>query len=124
MIGIYLESDWSEIDAELDRLGRMPDPDMVARLDAGLAELFGFSQTVVHVETASLKGSGKKSSKVDRVRKRWEGEITYGGPSTGVNNPVDYAWYEQRRDDPHDFMKPVQVLSDTVLGGAIQGGLG
>jgi hypothetical protein len=123
MPGVYLYSDWSEIDRELDRLSKMPDPETVALLDAGLAELFGFSQSVVDVVTGSLKGSGRKSSQVDRAGHTWQGEITYGGNSTGVNNPVDYAWYEQRRNGSHDFMKPVVMLSDEVLGTAVQKGV-
>lgn len=119
MAGIYLFSDWSDIDAELERLGRLPGPAAERALDAALEELFGYSQLVVHVRTASLQGSGKTDSSVDRIRHTWSGEITYGGESDGVNNPVDYAWYEQRRDDAHDFMKPVQMRSDQVMGDAL-----
>lgn len=123
MAGAYLYADWSDIDAEFDRLEKMPTPAMVARLDAALEELFAFSQMVVHVDTASLKSSGRKSSTVDQSRNTWEGEIEYGGPSTGVNNPVDYAWYEQRRDDAHDFMKPVTMLADDTFSTAMLKGL-
>lgn len=123
MFGIKLDIDWSEMDEEIDRLGKMPDAKMSASLEAGLEELFGMSQTVVHIETASLKGSGKRSSESDRVRHKWHGEITYGGESPGVNNPVEYAWYEQRRDDVHDFMKPVHMLAEQVLAEAILRGL-
>lgn len=123
MAGVYLYSDWSDVDEELDRLERMPTPEMTNLLDAALAELFGLTQTVVHVQTGSLKSSGRRDSKVNRAGRTWQGEINYGGPSTGVNNPVDYASYEQARDDSHDFMRPVVVLGDGIMASAMEKGL-
>ena len=123
MTGIYLYADWDEFDREFDRLEKMPDPETVARLDLGLGLLFAVSQSDVHIDTTSLRRSGKQDSSVDESKHRWEGTITYGGLSTGVNNPVDYAWYEQRRDESHDFMRGVLDSSDMVIGDAVEKGI-
>lgn len=112
---IRIESDWKEIDAELDRLSRMPDAKAKFMLDAVLE--FGFMQTeaAVHVETGALKASGKVSSESNRVTQTWEGEIRYG------NAEVDYAIYEKARGvggaggpsdakGDHNFMAPTKTL--------------
>lgn len=105
----------------LDEIGSEPDLEMTARLDAVLDLGFALTQANVHVKTGSLKTSGKKTSRRIKTRKRWEGEISYGGPSGGPNNPVDYAIYEQERDGAHDFMEPLIVLHEMFIK-AIHGG--
>ncbi len=110
MIGIKLLSDWRDVDRELDRIEKMPDQRMIRLLNAALDVGFDVTQANVHVQTGSLKSSGTAEDDVDRAMKRWEGEIQYGGPSTGVNNPVDYAIYEQRRGGPHDFMAGLALV--------------
>ena len=114
---IHISSNWTEIDAELDRVESLPGFKGKKILDAVLDLAFLTTQEAVHVETESLKLSGKSKSDVDHIFRNWEGEITYGGPSTGVNNPVDYAIYEKARGThwagpssvkgDHDFMRPL-----------------
>lgn len=108
---IILRSDWSGIDRELDRISRLPGPATIARLDAVLAAGFAATQAKVHRRTGSLASSGASESEFIRATKEWKGQISYGGPSLGVNNPVDYAIYEQRRKPDehgdHDFMAPL-----------------
>lgn len=48
-------------------------------------EIFGKSQEIVPVKTASLKQSGKIEFIDDVIN------VSYGGVSTGINNPVKYA---------------------------------
>lgn len=94
---IRLVSDWSAVDREIARIESMPDFKTRLALDIVLQQGFVQTQKDVHVETGSLKGSGKVESEASKIKARWEGKIRYGGPSTGVNNPVDYAIYEKRR---------------------------
>ena len=100
---IKIESDWSGIERELDRLSMEPSVFAGLKLDMVLQTGFAMTQAAVHIGTHSLKSSGKSKSEIDGKKKTWTGEIKYGGPSTGVNNPVDYAIYEKRRGGAHDF---------------------
>ena len=107
---IIIETDFSDVEKEFSRLEKLPDFKTQAALDAVLELGFKTTQTEVHVITGSLKLSGKKSSEVHEKTHTWVGEIRYGGPSLGVNNPVDYAIYEKARDAEHDFMKSLPAL--------------
>lgn len=91
-----------EVTEELDRLDRIPTVEDQAKLDAVLVAGFKAMQADTHVRTGSLVSSEKMESKDGH--KKWEGQLSAGGPSTGVNNPVDYAIYEKARGGPHDFM--------------------
>lgn len=122
---IRLRSNWNRIDRELDRLERMPDPAMIERLDRVLESGFAATQAAVHIQTGSLKSSGDKSSVFHQATKEWVGEISYGGPSLGPNNPVDYAIYEMRRDPDergdHDFMQPLAPYHLAFLHAMLKG---
>jgi hypothetical protein len=107
---ITILSDYSDVEKEFDRLEQLPDFKTHLALDAVLATGFKATQAEVHVITGSLKLSGKKSSEVHETTHVWEGEIRYGGPSGGINNPVNYAIYEKARDAEHDFMKSLPGL--------------
>jgi len=91
-----------EVMDELDRLDRIPTFKDKAALDAVLVAGFKEMQADTHVRTGSLVSSEKQESK--EHGKKWEGQLSAGGVSTGVNNPVNYAIYEKARGGPHDFM--------------------
>ena len=93
------------VEANLERLADGPGIKDLIRFEAILGEQFTQTQARTHIDTGSLKRSGRHKSSMDRKTSRWEGEISYGGPST-PNNPVDYAHYEQARGGGHDFMRP------------------
>jgi hypothetical protein len=118
---MVLHGDYSELEREVARLDKMPDARMAGLLGVvlnfGLAEVKG----AVHIDTGSLKASGK--SEDETSGKQWEGSFTFGGVSPGVNNPVDYAIYELARGDSHYFMSPVKDL-DPLWVTAILTGLG
>jgi len=120
---IKIISDYSEIEAELDRLEVQPSSKVIALLESVLSTGFAATLAAVHVDTGSLKSSAKRDSTVDFSRNRWEGTIRFGGPSAGVNNPVDYAIYEKARDGAHDFMSPLPAL-DPMYVASIKEGLG
>jgi hypothetical protein len=124
-VSIRLISDWGEIDREVDRISRMPDPATIARLDAILSAGFAATQAAVHIRTGSLKSSGDKSTEFQRATKEWKGEISYGGVSLGPNNPVDYAIYEQRREPDehgdHDFMRPLSAYHIAYIDALLKG---
>lgn len=132
-MSIRIVSDWSSAEHEIDRIAGMPNRRMGRRLDDVLQRGFALTQAAVHEETSSLKESGTVDSEIHPVDHEWEGRIGYGGESTGVNNPVDYAIYEQRRGvggaggasdakGDHDFMRPLETL-DAQFVAAIKTGL-
>jgi hypothetical protein len=117
---IQVHGDYASIDHELDRITDLPNGEMKGLLDAVLASAFAATQEDVHVETGSLKSSGR--TETHSSEHGWHGEIHYGGPSAGVNNPVDYAIYEKRRGGAHDFFAPLAVFDD-AFAEAIKEGL-
>src|SRR5687768_194443 len=110
---IRLQRLTDDIDKEVDRLAEGPKPEDFLRFDAVLTQQFQATQRAVHVQTRSLKTSGKSSSSTNG--NSWEGEISYGGPSEGIHNPVDYAEYERERGIAHDFLAPAQALSAAYI---------
>jgi hypothetical protein len=107
----YLEIDISDVDKELSRLVDGPGTEDIIEFEAVLASQFQVTQQVVHVQTGSLRNSGKISS--SKTPDEWKGEMVYGGPSVGFpHNPVKYAHYEQEREGSHDFMEPAYKMDD------------
>jgi hypothetical protein len=93
---------------EIDRLSEGLSLEDRMRFEAILVRQFQATQAAVHVITRSLKTSGKFNSEGDS--NSWKGEITYGGRSKGIHNPVDYAEYERERGGAHDFLRPAQAM--------------
>lgn len=111
---IKIERITNGVEAEIDRLSDGPTPLDYEKFDNVLLAQFAATQAKVHVITRSLKNSGK--SKSSTGKNRWEGEITYGGPSPGsVHNPVDYAEYERERDASHDFLAPAPKMENYYI---------
>lgn len=85
-----------------------------------LFENFARTQAAVHIITDSLRQSGRAD--VTRSgRRRWEGEIIYGGFSSGPKTPVDYAVAELYGTSPkyggdHDYMAPTRFIDEELLG--------
>lgn len=124
---MYVEVDISEPDDELSRIIRGLSGKDTHEFEAIMAAQFIATQAVVHVDTKSLKRSGHTNS--DSDRRKWTGEIVYGGDSPGsVNDPVDYAKEEYEREGdcpggihannthgepcvggPHDFLAPAKA---------------
>jgi hypothetical protein len=118
-MGVAIHMDASDWLAELHRLADGPDLHDLLRLEAVLTEQFELTQQYVHVITGSLRASGKIHS--DMHGHLWEGEITYGGQSNAIIDPVNYARREQSRGvsdvigvtgggdehGDHDFMRPL-----------------
>lgn len=107
---IIVHSDWSKVESELDRLSVMPSPKTTALLRGVMTQGFAMTQDQVHIDTGSLKSSGKEDEDISYTKHQWMGTIRYGGPSLGVNNPVDYAIYEKRRGGAHDFFLNLPML--------------
>lgn len=110
---IHIISDYRELDKEFDRLDGMPDARMNIMLDAVLAIGLKQTQAATHVITGSLKSSMKSDS--EERRSSWIGTITAGGPSLGINNPVDYAIYEKARGGDHDFFGNLHLLHSLYI---------
>jgi hypothetical protein len=110
---IRVESDWSEVDRELDRVEMLPGPGGTAKLDGVLKMHETLVKLSVHVDTGSLKASVK--SKSETFIDKWIGEVEAGGVSTGVNNPVDYAIYEKRRGGGHDFFGNLHMMQSVMV---------
>lgn len=101
------------IEKEIDRLANGPTGADLILFEIVLAQQFQASQRAVHVITRSLKSSGKVNS--SSGQNKWEGEISYGGSSSGIHNPVDYAEFERERDGSHDFLAPVIGMSKAYI---------
>lgn len=114
----------------LQKWSKGPDFKTIGKLEAVLDSAFAATQAYVHIITGSLKLSGKVESDYDGATGIWTGEISYGGPSGSVNDPVLYAVYEQHRSGVkagtgHDFMTPVPAhypLIDKAVVGWLSGG--
>lgn len=118
---IRLWSDYSDIDAEIDRIADEPNRKMVALLDGVLHSGFGQVAAATHIDTGSLKGSLKEESGGDTAKDQWVGTIQAGGPSPGVNNPVDYAIYEKARGGEHDFFAGLPGLHPAYVAAILKG---
>lgn len=98
------------VEAELERLSDGPGIRDLIKFEAVLATQFTATQAKVHIDTTSLKNSGKQKSSMNRATNVWEGEIIYGGPSRPIPD-VKYAGYELARGGAHDFLRPADRLS-------------
>ena len=98
----------------IDHFNKLQKPPFktIFQLEQALAKGFAETQAATHVLTSSLKFSGTTTSNFDGDT--WEGTVSYGGPSTGVNNPVDYAIYERQRGGDHDFMAPLKTTEEEI----------
>lgn len=106
---IRIERLTNDMEKEIDRLSDGPTLVDLEEFENVLLSQYAATQMAVHVQTRSLKNSGKVSSNIGH--NSWEGVISYGGPSAGsVHNPVDYAEYERERDGDHDFIAPAVAL--------------
>lgn len=106
---ISIQSDYSEIYELLERLQNPLGSRLRDRLDALLTTQFQYTQAAVHVQTGSLKSSGKHDSSA--TTSTWKGYVSYGGTSDGVHNPVKYAEEELNRGQSHDYMREAENLS-------------
>lgn len=110
---IKVERITAGVDAEINRLADGPNSADLIEFEFVLQDQFRATQLGVHKVTRSLQLSGKMQSKSSNGN--WEGEITYGGPSYGIHNPVDYAEYERERDGDHDFFIHAEALSSGYI---------
>lgn len=114
---IEIHSDWSDIKKEILRLKQTPSYSDKRKLDRTLKQGLRMAQAKVHVITGSLKESGKSSSRL--LGSTYRGTFEFGGFSPGVNNPVDYAVYEQDRGGNHNFMLGIKEEMDVLWIGTI-----
>lgn len=98
------------VEKELARLEDGPGIRDLLRFEAILVTQFSATQARVHIDTTSLKNSGRQKSTMHRATNVWEGTITYGGPSRPIP-VVKYAPYEQARGGSHDFLQPAMKLN-------------
>lgn len=110
---IKIERIANGVEDEIDRLAEGLTTKDLLEFERILAQQFIATQEAVHVITGSLKSSGKMSSSGSKTH--WEGTITYGGPSEGIHNPVDYAEYERERGNYHDFLAPAEDSSNDYI---------
>ena len=76
--------------------------------------IFQATQEYTHVQTGSLRSSGKIHISYDATRAVLEAEIVYGGPSTGVHNPVKYSVYEASRGPEHNPLTPLYAAGPSL----------
>lgn len=114
---IKIVSNYSDMDAELDRIGSMPTPSMVAGLDGVLETGFEATRALVHVDTGKLKASGVEKNSVGGAS--WSGQFSFPAPN---KKGTPYGIYELARGGTHDFLRNVNVISK-MLGLALVDGL-
>lgn len=117
---IRSDFDSDDAQAELERLRRGFDEELLLRFEAAARSIYERTQALVHVESGALKSTGKFKSRPGKTRYR--AEISYGGQPKGVyyrNNgeidkakhPVKYARIEaarvggKRHTGSHDWMR-------------------
>lgn len=98
---------------EVERIGSSPSFKTIGRLEQVTASGFAATQAAVHVITGSLKMSGRTETDFDG--KQWRATYLYGGPSPGVNNPVDYAIYELARGGDHYWFRVLDAFEGQYL---------
>lgn len=117
---IEIDIDLTELENHIKRISRQPDKKMITSLNAVLASQTNIVRAAVHIDTGSLKASVRSKNK--KSASRWIGIISAGGPSPGsINNPVNYAIYEQRRRGAHDFMLPLDALHKQYVKAILEG---
>lgn len=117
---LHIDGDVSLIEVDLEHLDRALDGKAVALLDTVLELAFEITQHDVHIDTTSLKGSGRHHSEVNRTTQTWSGMITYGGVTTGPKNPVNYAIYEKARGGTHDFFRGLDALHEMFIAAVLE----
>lgn len=110
---IRFERVTNEIEKEVNRLANGLQFKDLIKFEKVLIVQFAGTQAKVHVITGSLKLSGRVSSGAPNGN--WEGSISYGGKSSGIHNPVDYAEYEREREGRHDFLAPARDLDSKYI---------
>lgn len=115
------EWDTSCADLELDRLRH----GFTAEDHAAFAGVFlaNFGQAVasIHIETGSLLGSAKADIEHSSGQ-RWEAQMSFGGSSGGVKNPVRYAVSELFGRSPkhggppnHDYLRHTAFIDQVYV---------
>lgn len=86
--------------------------------------LTNFTRTVqnIHIETGSLLSSSR-ADMVESSPVRWDAQMSFGGSSAGVNNPVRYAVSELFGTSPrhggppsHDYLRTTAHIDDDFVG--------
>ena len=91
-----------------------PGEETVMALDAVLGVTFEETQQLVHVQTGSLKASGRMKATVRDSE--WHGEISYGGAAFGFpHDPVTYAGEEFGRGGEHNALRNVDLTREDFL---------
>ena len=93
-----------ELMAEFDILFEAHIPEVQARISSPMAP----HTPETYIPTGSLLSSFTTRREV-LSGFEWQGEFSVGGPSSGPNNPVDYAIYEWARGGEHDMFADVSV---------------
>lgn len=114
-----LYSDWSEIDAEIERVSTTAIIDAHLNLNDVLDKGAGLVRRAIHVETGSLSRSVNTGSSMAGLA-NWHGHITVGG-GVGAAGPIDYAWYEYRRGGEHGFFYPLPLLHEDYIDAILDG---
>lgn len=89
------EWDTSDVDHHLNRLGNGPDERAVFDFEATFQGQFSQVLADVHIDTGSLRESGHTDTRYNKFR--FYGEMSFGGPSTGIYPNVRYAQIEVSR---------------------------
>jgi hypothetical protein len=109
--GVVFDANMDEWAAEFAKVANhVP---AVHEMELVLQNMFDDMQSITHVVTGSLRGSGKLES--DIVGDLWVGRIGEGGSSPGFpHDPVEYAETEIARGGEHDFLRNAPALAEAI----------
>lgn len=106
---VDIEVDVSEPMHEIDRLLAEFAPEVFLRLEKLLAAAFLSCWNVVHVETGSLKSTGRPESLATATE--WGGRVHFGGAAPGFpRDPAFYGVFELARGGLHFFLQPAYEI--------------
>lgn len=113
---IIIKSDYSDAEAELDRVGSMPTPKMRGLLDAVLKFSFEGTRSIVHIRTGRLEASGNEETSVKEGV--WTGQFSF--PATNKKG-TPYGIYEIARAGAHDFTRNWDTIKPLLKAALVKG---
>ncbi len=108
---VLVEDEW---EPELDRLEREPGPATRAQIASHFEKMHFAGIADTHVLSGRLKATITGQGNKDLVGDELALDLKWGNADDDTPGMVDYAWYEQRREDGHDFTKGVDALADGI----------
>lgn len=113
---IIIHGNYSDMEAELDRVGSMPTPKMRGLLDAVLKFSFEGTRSIVHIRTGKLEESGNEETSVKEGI--WTGQFSFPAPN---KKGTPYGIYEIARGGAHNFTRNWNTIKPLLKSALVKG---